>query len=302
MSKVYEIDMHTHTFNSDGRKSPFEVIDIASESGMKVLTFTDHSGITFSEKIVEYAKTKNISIPYMGIEVSTIHEGNKYHILGYGKNLRISDLEEYLLYPTEIKNRKFRKMIEGLKQKGIDIPSEEDILKGIKPDGSFEHEDRWMLTRTLIANYVSSSLNITLDEAKSIFSDGKYPEKRIIYVEDYIPTEEKYLPTKDVIQYLHNLGAGVILAHPWWECGRGNSPERVSQHIGEFINYGLHGFESDSYHFSEELSNASEQLLKTYPQLLKIGGSDFHGDRRSSFGQRGVTWEEFKKFTEVIKI
>jgi len=298
----YEIDMHTHTINSDGRNTPYEVIDIAVKSGIKILTFTDHSGITHSNDIVGYAKEKGISIPFMGLEVSTIFEGNKYHVLGYGKNLRIDDLEDYLLYPTEVKNKRFIKIIEALRDIGIVLPSNEDIRKGIRPDGTFAHPDKWMLTRTLVATYVAQNLNISINEAKGIFSDSDDPKNRRIFIEESLPVHERYLPTTDVISYLAKKGAGVILAHPWWECGRGNTTERVKSDIFTFAELGLHGLECESYHLTQEMNNEIKDIFRQLPHFHRIGGSDFHGDRRSSFGHRGVTWEDYHAFSKVISI
>lgn len=302
MEAKFKIDMHIHSSNSDGRKNPYEVIDLAAQLGMEKIVFTDHSGVTFSDDLYQYALKKNIDIPLMGLEVSTIHEGNKYHILCYGRNLRNPELQDYLMYPTKVKNDVFIKIINGLHENGILIPSTEEILKGVTQEGTYKHPDRWMLTRTLIASYVANQLGIDIDKAKSLFSKGKYPKEQIIFVENQMPKEEKYLPTIDVIKKMRNYGAGVILAHPWWECGRGNDVHTVKKDIETFINAGLLGLEMQSYHMSDEYMEAGKELFNEFPDLFAIGGSDYHGDHRSFIGDRGVTLEEYNKFLEVITV
>lgn len=296
----YEIDMHIHSINSDGKYTPFEVIDEAKKSGIKKMVFTDHSGVTYSSALVQYAENQGIEIPCMGIEVSTIHNGEKYHVLGYGHNLDNEELKKYLLYPSAIKNQNFEKIIDLLRQKGIEIPEKVEILKGIQKDGTYKHPDKWMFTRSLIASYVSDYLKVDIDEAKSLFSKGKYPEKQIIHSEIQLNKEEKYLPTTDVIKALVKNGAVPIIAHPWWQCRNENDVENVISDFEEFLRCGVKGFEYDSYHTDSIYVEASKRLSEQYPELIYIGGSDFHGDKRSQMGVRGVNNTNYKKIMELL--
>nr|WP_240419180.1 PHP domain-containing protein [Paenibacillus periandrae] len=295
--------MHVHTINSDGQYTPPEVIDIARSKGVKTLVFTDHSGITHSKEIVSYAKRAGIEIPLMGIEISTIHKGNKYHVLGYAKNFRNSELESYLMYPTAIKNERYIKIIEMLRSSGYNIPVHREMLKGINVNGTYMHKDKWMFTGTLIASYVSQVSGLSPDEARSLFSGGIYPEKRFIYIEKGKSREERYLPTCEVIRKLREYGAVTILAHPWWECtGRGNTTENVIAHFQDFIDAGLAGFEALSQQNDECFVEAGNKLDKMYPHLLHVGGSDYHGDKRPDLGVRGVTEENYRKLMEMVRI
>lgn len=50
----YKIDLHVHSYMSDGTCSPREIIKLASEKGMKAIALTDHDSVEgVNEAIVE---------------------------------------------------------------------------------------------------------------------------------------------------------------------------------------------------------------------------------------------------------
>lgn len=54
------IDLHTHTTASDGEFTPSELIDLAINKNIKVLSITDHDTIDGLKAAVEYVKNKDI--------------------------------------------------------------------------------------------------------------------------------------------------------------------------------------------------------------------------------------------------
>ena len=42
---MYEVDLHLHTYYSDGVYSPEEVAEMAHRQGVKKLSITDHDGV-----------------------------------------------------------------------------------------------------------------------------------------------------------------------------------------------------------------------------------------------------------------
>ncbi|MNB80285.1 PHP domain protein [compost metagenome] len=297
----YAIDAHVHTINSDGQYDALHVLDIAKRAGVSTVVFTDHSGVTYSESIQAYAQNIGINMPLMGIEVSTIHEGHKYHVLAYAKSLKNEQLERYLMYPTMVKNDRFVKIISGLIENGVQIPGKTDILKGIQEDGKYSHPDKWMYTGTLIASYVSKALGIPLEEARALFADVGTPDKRIVAVEERLSREQKYLSTTEVIRNLAQYGAVSIIAHPWWECTKTSDVETVIRHFGAFKEAGVSGFEFEYYNNNPVFIAASENLASFYPEFIHVGGSDFHGDKRFDIGKRGVKQEDFEQLMKMVR-
>ena len=76
-----KIDLHTHSFFSDGSMSPTELLFHAKEVGLSALALTDHDTVAGIPEAERAAKENGIEfVP--GVEFST--EGiSQVHILGY---------------------------------------------------------------------------------------------------------------------------------------------------------------------------------------------------------------------------
>ena len=86
MEKI--MDLHIHTTISDGKLSPYEVIDKALENNCRIISITDHDNIdAYCDELFDYAEERNmILIP--GVEISTKTKCG-IHVLGY--NFDIND-------------------------------------------------------------------------------------------------------------------------------------------------------------------------------------------------------------------
>ena len=91
MNEHYTIDLHMHTQISDGKESPVEVVNKASEVGLKKICLADHNSLhPCYDKLREYAKTKGVEVlPFSGCEASVVYyEEDKplfmFHMLVYG--------------------------------------------------------------------------------------------------------------------------------------------------------------------------------------------------------------------------
>ena len=89
-------DLHIHSFYSDGRLSPEEIIDAWSSEGYELISITDHDGIDGSLSVIEYAQEKEICL-IPGIEFDSADPlGRDMHILGYGLDYDSPELKESL--------------------------------------------------------------------------------------------------------------------------------------------------------------------------------------------------------------
>jgi len=78
------IDLHVHSYVSDGTNSPSEIIQMAYEREIKAVALTDHDSI---EGIQEAeAEALRLKVNFLkGIEISTAYKsGRLLHILGLG--------------------------------------------------------------------------------------------------------------------------------------------------------------------------------------------------------------------------
>jgi len=83
-------DLHIHSYSEDAsfdvkdnQMTPENIIDLAIENKLKIISITDHNSITNVQKAIKYAEDKEILV-LPGIEVST----NQGHLLVYFNNYK----------------------------------------------------------------------------------------------------------------------------------------------------------------------------------------------------------------------
>jgi 3',5'-nucleoside bisphosphate phosphatase len=75
-------DLHTHTYHSDGTRSPKEVVDVAQAHGIDILAISDHDNLAAYFEIRTYADERGVTlIPAM--ELSCEVDGVDVHVLAY---------------------------------------------------------------------------------------------------------------------------------------------------------------------------------------------------------------------------
>ena len=78
-------DFHIHTTYSDGSLTPSQIINLAKEKRVDILSITDHNNTDgIDEAIVEGRKNNITVIP--GVELSTRYNECRVHVLGYFKD------------------------------------------------------------------------------------------------------------------------------------------------------------------------------------------------------------------------
>src|SRR5688572_10873155 len=75
-------DLHTHTYHSDGTRSPREVIDVAKRHGIDIVAISDHDNLAAYFEIKAYADTNGVTL-IPAVELSCEYRGVDVHILAY---------------------------------------------------------------------------------------------------------------------------------------------------------------------------------------------------------------------------
>lgn len=247
---MVKVDFHVHTSASDGTLSPAQIIERAKMNNIKYLAITDHDTLSgLDEGFSESIKEDITLIP--GIELSTQHNNESIHILGFfkGDYYKNDDLVNEL---NKIKNHRIvraQEIVSKLKSEfNIDLDFD-SILKNT-PD---------TLARPHIARaIIDAGYDYTFEEIFDKFI-GKGCKA-------YVPTLK--LSTEDGIELLKKYNALVFLAHPKLI---NNTP------VSEFLNMGFDGMEAIYYQNTlEETENFLEIAQKN--NLLVSCGSDFHGN------------------------
>ena len=86
------VDMHSHTKESDGKLSPEEIIKYAEKNNLKYFSITDHNCL----KAYENEAIKNHPNIITGVEFDCYYKGNLIHILGYGIDINNEEIKTLL--------------------------------------------------------------------------------------------------------------------------------------------------------------------------------------------------------------
>lgn len=261
-------DLHSHTTYSDGVLSVDEIINLAISLGLDYLSITDHDCLDGSIEAIKLTKNRPLKI-IPGIELSTFHNNENIHILGYFKsNFDANFLENFLETQRVMRLERARKIIKKLHDLGIVVnPSKLDKIKSI--------------TRGSIAQLIVES--------------GYYYSKQEIFdkflgdgAPAYLPSTD--LPTEEGIKLLKSAGAITVLAHP---VNIKNTP------ILDFIEMGVDGIEA-IYPINSEADTHKFLELARNHNLIVTGGSDFHRFNDYKHGHLGSSVLKDKQLVRFL--
>jgi predicted metal-dependent phosphoesterase TrpH len=258
MNKLKKADLHIHTTASDGRLTPGEIVNLASQKDLEIISITDHDTIKgYKEALPEAEKSGIELIP--GVEITSDYEDEECHLLAYCFDLDNEKLTDFLNAQSKIRIDRAGKIIERLNKLGFDITYDE--VKAMAGRG--------VITRPHIAAVMVE---------KGFVSNPK--EAFIRYLGNHAPAYYKcdYKSVEEVIHLVHDANGVVILAHP--------SKNYSDSDLDNFIRLGIDGFEYIHPSHDYVLQKKYEQLAEKN-NLLKTGGSDFHDtkfDDKLNFG------------------
>jgi 3',5'-nucleoside bisphosphate phosphatase len=116
-------DLHTHTYHSDGTRSPAEVVDVALANGIEILAISDHDNLAAYFEIKTYADSKGVTL-IPATELSCAFEGVDIHILAYAFDPHDERIEAKLRRFRDARQTRGRRIVERLRALNLDISSE----------------------------------------------------------------------------------------------------------------------------------------------------------------------------------
>ena len=112
------IDLHNHSYYSDGILSPSELVRLANEQACDVFALTDHDTVDgLAEAKTEADKLGVKFIP--GVEISAMWSNMTIHILGLGVDSENKVLQVGLKQHQDFRQLRAEKMARGLGGAGV---------------------------------------------------------------------------------------------------------------------------------------------------------------------------------------
>lgn len=270
-------DFHLHTTSSDGTFAPSEVVKFAKQKGLDIMAITDHDNIEGTkEALIEGEKLGIKVIP--GIELSTVHNGESIHILGYFKDdsYKKQEFIDFLNDMILSRINRAKKIVENL-DKFFDIKIDyQTVLNNSKGAVARPH-----IARAILSAGYTYEYQYIFDNILSKDSPAYVPNKKV--------------SVEEGIKALKSVNAVVSLAHPVLIK---KTP------VEDFMKFDFDGLEAIYPLNSKENTDYFISLAKKYNKLI-TAGSDFHTSnpedkKHGSVGAVSLTGEYLDNFLSKI--
>ena len=240
-------DLHVHTCISDGSFTPGEVINQALSANLSAIAITDHDAVEALDEAVREAGDRIEVIP--GVELTAEMEGKEIHILGYFIDWRDAKFQQELKSLQKVRLERSRKIVEKLKQLGMEIDYDELLRFSGKGSVGRLHIARMMKSFGYVGS-IREAFQRFIGEGKPACV-GKFG-----------------LSPRQAMELIKNVGGLTVLAHPYLL----NHDEWISQ----FVDDGLDGLEV-YYSIQNPQITGHYERIAAKNGLLMTGGSDCHG-------------------------
>lgn len=242
-------DLHTHSFCSDGLRTPTAAVGEAAAAGVRVLSLTDHDTVEGVPEALAAGQSQGVEV-IPGAELSAHVDDREVHVLAYCLDYTSTRLGGYVELLHRQRHDRGAAIVERLNQLGVAITLEEVLVRADGGPLGRPHIAAAMVARGTVPNK---------EEAFQRFIGDRRPAD--------VPKPRS--PAADVIDLIHDLGGVAVLAHPGLAVNEAM--------IAQLVDSGLDGVEV--YHPSHQPAQIEHYLdLAARYGLLLSGGSDSHGE------------------------
>ncbi|HYR28079.1 MAG TPA: PHP domain-containing protein [Thermoanaerobaculia bacterium] len=187
-------DLHTHTYHSDGTRSPREVVDVARAAGITILSISDHDNTAAYFEVKRYADEVGVTL-VPGIELSCEQDGVDVHVLAYAFDPHDERIAHRLFGFRETRQRRGEIIVARLRELGV--PVSLDRVNELAAGGSL---GRPHVARALVEAGHVASVSEAFDKFLGTGKPG-YVEKERFRI-------------SEAISLIHAAGGVTSIAHP----------------------------------------------------------------------------------------
>jgi len=248
-----KVDLHNHSYYSDGVFSPSEVVRLADEAGCDLFALTDHDTTDGLNEARKTADKLSVDLVY-GVEISAFWRNMAIHIIGLDIDINNDILQAGLFHNQQLRKERAEKIALGLWQAGI-----KDALEKTQALSKTN-----MLTRTHFAQMLIGEGYCK--DMKSVFRrylTGKKPGG----------TRVEWKNIDEVVGWIHTAGGQAVLAHPFRYRMTNAKIKNMFLNFKEVFGNGVEVVTATS---TDEEISLSNQWAEEY-ELLSSCGSDYHG-------------------------
>ena len=247
------VDLHTHSYYSDGVLSPKDIVMKAVNAGCHFLSLTDHDSVEGLEEASICSKDLNLNF-IQGVEISAKHLSQSIHIVGLGVNPYNKPLLDGLMKNNKLRINRAKEIGKSLAHAGI-----ENAYEKTRSLSKTKYITRTHFAQMMIKEKICNNL-------PSVFKKYMTGNKPGAIKVDWASSLE-------VISWIHQSGGLAILAHP---LRYKLTLTKMKKLVSELKDIGLDGIEIVNSFSSLDDIAKSKKIADDY-ELLYSCGSDFHG-------------------------
>ncbi|NLO38971.1 MAG: PHP domain-containing protein [Ruminiclostridium sp.] len=264
------VDLHIHSYCSDGTMSPEEILNEAKKNHAEIIAITDHDVLEGSISLVELCAHEDIlCIP--GVEIDSLFDGLNVHILGYGIDLFDENFMTFVKHCRYCLDEGSVRLIGKME---TSIPS-----VSLKDYTDFQY-DRKLGGWKALHYFYAKGLTGFIKEGIKL-----YPEYGILH------TDFNYPSVDEVCREIKKAGGVPILAHPGEVIDPSNHQLFIRK-LEKLINLGIEGIECFYPTHSLDITEACLNVCRRN-HLLITSGSDCHGSfGKAKIGQMQITLDK----------
>ena len=287
-----KFEIHMHSTFSDGEFTPSQLVEIAHDNEVSILSLTDHDTFSGSEELAKTARGVGIKT-FPGIEITVRYRDFNLHLLGYFRSFEIlsSKLKQRVEGMKFQREDRMRNMIDGL---NTVIPKH---FRGLLEFDNVVRACEGVVGRPHLAKEMAR-LKIVKDTAEAF--------------ENYLVrynVEKNNIPIEEALHLIRECNGVPVIAHPGERSysllnpKRGRKAQDVPPMIEELMTMGLLGLECVYPHHEKSGKVVFFQDLARRYGLIETGSRDFHGQvnnqNRNVLGSTKMDAVFLERFQEV---
>lgn len=247
------IDLHTHSTASDGSDAPADVVRMAASAGCTAVALTDHDTLDGIDEAWSAAGDSGVEV-VPGCELSCEVREGTMHLLVYFVQPGEGPLQDRLVELQRIRDDRNRRMVDRLRQLGMDVTYEE-----LSTEAGGRGVGRPHAAAVLVRKGYVQSVPEAFDR---FLAKGK---------PGYV--EKERLSPAEAIGLARASGGVAVLAHPFTVR---RTVDSLTPMIEELSGLGLGGLECLYSRYSPDERETLRRLAQRNG-LVATGGSDHHG-------------------------
>ena len=259
------IDLHCHSYISDGALSPTEIVQRAHANGCHLLALTDHDHIGGLAEAREQADILGMTF-INGVEISVSWRGRTIHIVGLNFDSTHTGLQQLLQQLQQGRLQRLQAIAAKLEKKGINGAYEGALQYTVNPK---------MVSRTHLAQFLIAEGHVRnkAEAFRKYLAEGKS-----------CSVKHQWADLNTVIDTINAANGIAVIAHPMRYDLSATARRNL---FTEFKAAGGTAIEVHSGRMNQN-DRLNYALLARQFDFLASCGSDFHRDGDFGGGQLGA--------------